>query len=37
MFNELSTGAAEDLVKATDIARDMVARYGMHDQLGYIA
>ena len=29
-----STGAADDLNKATDIARDMVARFGMHDKLG---
>ncbi len=33
-FNHLSTGAADDLVKATDIARSMVARYGMDKLLG---
>ncbi len=27
-------GAADDLNKATDIVRDMVARFGMHDKLG---
>ena len=29
VFGELSTGAADDLAKATDIARSMVTRYGM--------
>ncbi|MCS7078546.1 MAG: ATP-dependent zinc metalloprotease FtsH [Chloracidobacterium sp.] len=37
VFGELSTGAADDLAKATDIARDMVTRYGMDEELGYIA
>jgi cell division protease FtsH len=37
VFNELSTGAADDLAKATDIAREMVMRYGMDEGLGYIA
>lgn len=37
IFNELSTGAADDLVKATDIARNMVIRYGMDDALGHVA
>jgi cell division protease FtsH len=37
MFGRLSTGAADDLAKATDIARDMVTRYGMDEDLGYIA
>ena len=32
-----STGAAGDLAKATDIARDMVTRYGMDEGLGYVA
>jgi cell division protease FtsH len=36
-FGHLSTGAADDLVKATDIARSMVMRYGMDDRLGHIA
>ena len=34
---ELSTGAADDLARATDIAHDMVTRYGMDEGLGYVA
>jgi len=37
VFNEVSTGAADDLVRATDIARAMVLRYGMSDALGNVA
>ncbi len=37
VFGEISTGAADDLVKATDIARSMVTRYGMDDKLGQVA
>lgn len=37
IFGHLSTGAADDIAKATDIARDMVTRYGMEEALGYIA
>ena len=37
VFSMLSTGAADDLAKATDIARDMVTRYGMDEGLGYVA
>ena len=36
VFGHLSTGAADDLAKATDIARNMVTRYGMDEQLGYV-
>ncbi len=36
-FGHLSTGAADDLIKATDIARSMVLRYGMDEQLGHVA
>jgi len=36
-FETLSTGAADDLVKATDIARNMVMRFGMDDTLGSVA
>ena len=36
-FGHLSTGAADDLVKATDIARSMVLRYGMDLKLGHVA
>jgi cell division protease FtsH len=34
VFGELSTGAADDLAKATNIARSMVTRYGMDEKLG---
>ena len=34
VFGHLSTGAADDLSKATDIARNMVVRYGMGGKLG---
>ncbi len=37
VFNEVSTGAADDLARATDIARDMVTRYGMDEGLGCMA
>jgi cell division protease FtsH len=37
VLGALSTGAADDLAKATDIARDMVMRYGMDEALGYVA
>jgi cell division protease FtsH len=34
---DVSTGAADDLAKATDIARGMVLRFGMDDKLGPVA
>jgi cell division protease FtsH len=37
VFDHLSTGAADDLVKATEIARAMVMRYGMVESLGHVA
>jgi len=38
IFDEISTGAADDLVKATEIARGMIARFGMgDDDLGEVA
>ena len=37
VFDHLSTGAADDLAKVTDIARSMVMRYGMHGKLGHVA
>jgi cell division protease FtsH len=36
VFGEFSTGAADDLAKATDIARAMVTRYGMDPELGHV-
>lgn len=37
VFDHLSTGAADDLAKVTDIARAMVTRYGMSERLGHVA
>ncbi len=37
VFGHLSTGAADDLARATQIARDMVTRYGMDESLGFVA
>ena len=37
IFEEVSTGAADDLARATDIARAMVLRYGMSEALGNVA
>src|SRR5215467_12409252 len=37
IFGHLSTGAADDLRRVTDIARSMVTRYGMSDRLGSVA
>ncbi len=37
VFGHLSTGAADDLRRVTDIARAMVTRYGMSDKLGGVA
>jgi cell division protease FtsH len=34
VFGEISTGAADDLLKVTEIARSMVTRYGMDPALG---
>lgn len=36
IFNELSTGAQNDLEVATDIARKMVTRFGMSEKLGHL-
>lgn len=33
VFGRVSTGAADDLARVSDIARAMVTRYGMHDSL----
>ncbi|HVJ44089.1 MAG TPA: ATP-dependent zinc metalloprotease FtsH [Dongiaceae bacterium] len=37
VFEEISTGAADDIKKATDIARSIVTRYGMEPSLGNVA
>ena len=37
VFGTPSTGAADDLVKATEMARAVVMRYGMDEKLGLVA
>jgi cell division protease FtsH len=37
VFGEVSTGAADDLARVTDIASAMVLRYGMSEALGNVA
>jgi cell division protease FtsH len=37
VFGHLSTGAADDLRRVTDIAHSMVTRYGMSERLGGVA
>jgi cell division protease FtsH len=34
VFNEATTGAADDLQRATEMARAMVTRYGMEEEIG---
>lgn len=36
VFDHLSTGAADDIYKATEIARSMVVKYGMDTNLGSV-
>jgi cell division protease FtsH len=36
-FEDISTGAQDDLQKVTNIARSMVTQYGMTDELGQLA
>jgi cell division protease FtsH len=36
VFDEITTGAAQDLKEATDVARKMVMRFGMSDKLGHL-
>ncbi|MBU1084591.1 MAG: ATP-dependent zinc metalloprotease FtsH [Candidatus Omnitrophota bacterium] len=35
-FNEISSGAHDDIKKATEIARNMVTQYGMSERLGHL-
>jgi cell division protease FtsH len=37
VFGQLSTGAADDLARATEIAHSMATRYGMVAELGHVA
>lgn len=37
IFNHFSTGAADDIARATDIARSMATRYGMDASLGSVS
>ncbi|HSB24175.1 MAG TPA: ATP-dependent zinc metalloprotease FtsH [Burkholderiaceae bacterium] len=37
VFGEFSSGAADDLARATEIARDMVVRHGMDEGIGPVA
>ena len=37
IFQEVSTGAQDDLLKATDMARRMVTAYGMSERLGPVS
>jgi len=34
IFERVTTGASDDIQKATEIARSMVTQYGMHEKLG---
>ncbi len=36
VFDDVTTGAAQDIRQATEIARDMVMKYGMSDKIGFI-
>lgn len=36
VFHHFSTGAADDIARATDIARSMVTRYGMDENIGSV-
>jgi cell division protease FtsH len=37
VFDHISTGASDDLQKATDMARQMVCKYGMSERLGPVS
>jgi cell division protease FtsH len=35
-FDDITTGASQDIRQATDIARDMVMKYGMSEKIGFV-
>ena len=37
LLEDISTGASNDIERATDLARDMVSKYGMSEKLGTVA
>lgn len=37
VFNEITTGASNDIEQATKLARAMISRYGMSDEFGMVA
>ena len=37
VFGTMTTGASNDLQRATGLARDMIARYGMSQELGLLS
>lgn len=37
IFHEVTTGAANDIVQATKLARAMISRYGMSEEFGMVA
>ena len=36
IFDDITTGASQDIKQATKMARDMVTRYGMSENIGLI-
>lgn len=37
IFNDITTGASDDISRATDVARSLVTRYGMSDKIGPVS